>query len=71
MAAFIYFLIPAVMALSCLLVCATIPAFRSFLIAVAVASAIGGDIWAFHRYGFYGMPTIGDSYLRAHLPCVH
>ena len=54
----IQFLIPAALVLACLLVCLAFIAFRGFLIAGAVLGAIGGDSWAFHRYGFYGMPTI-------------
>ncbi len=54
----IQFLIPAALVLACLLICLAFIAFRGFLITGAVLGAIGGDSWAFHRYGFYGMPTI-------------
>ena len=54
----IQFLIPAALVLACLIICLALIAFRGFLITGAVLGAIGGDSWAFHRYGFYGMPTI-------------
>jgi hypothetical protein len=54
----IQFLITAALVLASLLICLAIIAFRGFLITGAVLGAIGGDSWAFHRYGFYGMPTI-------------
>ncbi len=54
----IQFLLPAALVLACLIVCLTLVAFRGFLITGAVLGAIGADSWAFHRYGFYGMPTI-------------
>jgi hypothetical protein len=54
----IQFLIPAALVLACLIICLALIAFRGLLITGAVLGAIGGDSWAFHRYGFYGMPTI-------------
>jgi len=54
----IQFLIPAALVLACLIVCRAFIAFRRFLITGAVLGAVGGDSWAFHRYGFYGMPNI-------------
>ena len=54
----IQFLIPAALVVAVLLVCLSFITFRGFLIAGAVLGLIGGDGWAFHRYGFYGMPTI-------------
>jgi hypothetical protein len=51
----IQFLIPAALVLACLLI---LIAFRGFLITGAVLGAVGGDSWAFHRYGCNGMPTI-------------
>jgi hypothetical protein len=54
----IQFLLPAALVLACLIICHALIAFRGFLITGAVFGAIGGDGWAFHRYGFYGMPTI-------------
>jgi hypothetical protein len=54
----IQFLIPGALVLACLLICLALIAFRGFLITGAVLGAIGGDSWAFHRYGLYGMPTI-------------
>jgi hypothetical protein len=54
----IHFLIPAALVLACLLIRLPLTALRGFLITGAVLSASGGDSWAFHRYGFYGMPTI-------------
>ena len=54
----IQFLIPAALVVAGLLVCLAFITFRGFLIAGAVLGVIGGDGWAFHRYGFYGMPTI-------------
>jgi hypothetical protein len=54
----IQFLIPAALVLACLLICLALIAFRGFLITGAVLGAIGGDGWAFHRYGFCGMPNI-------------
>ncbi len=53
----IQFLIPAALVVAGLLVCLAFT-LRGFLIAGAVLGVIGGDGWAFHRYGFYGMPTI-------------
>ena len=55
---FIQFLVPAALVLACLMICLALVAFRGFLITEAVLGAIGGDSWAFHRYGFNGMPTI-------------
>ena len=54
----IQFLIPAALVLAFLLICHAFIAFRGFLITGAVLGAVGGDHWAFHRYGFNGMPTI-------------
>ena len=54
----IQFLIPAALVLAFLLICNALIAFRGFLVTEAVIGAIGGDNWAFHRYGFYRMPTI-------------
>ena len=54
----IQFLIPAALVLACLLICLAFIASRGFLITGAVLGAVGGDGWAFHRYGFNGMPTI-------------
>jgi len=54
----IHFIVPASLILASLLICLAFVTTRGFLIAVAVLSAIGGDGWAFHRYGLYGMPTI-------------
>ena len=54
----IHLLIPAVLLLACLLFCVAFLTLRGFLIAGAVLGVIGGDGWAFHKYGFYGMPTI-------------
>ena len=54
----IHFLIPVAPVVAGLLVCLAFIAFRGFLIAGALLGAIGGDSWTFHRYGFYGMPTI-------------
>ena len=54
----IQFLIPAALVLACLIICLALIAFRGFLITGAVLGAVGGDGWAFHRYGFNGMPTI-------------
>src|ERR1039457_2337619 len=54
----IQFLIPAALVVADLLVCRAFITFRGFLNAGAVLGTIGGDDWAFHRYGFYGMPTI-------------
>jgi hypothetical protein len=51
----IQFLIPAALIFACLHSCR---AFRGFLITGAVLGAIGGNSWAFHRYGFHGMPNI-------------
>jgi hypothetical protein len=58
MSTIIQFLLPAALVLACLLICLALIAFRGFLITGAVLGAIGGDSWAFHRYGIYGMPTI-------------
>ena len=52
------FLIPASLVLASLLVCRSFFPLRGFLSSAAVLAVIGGDGWAFHRYGFYGMPTI-------------
>ena len=54
----IQFLIPAGLVLACLLICRALIAFRGFLITGAVLGAVGGDGWAFHRYGINGVPTI-------------
>jgi len=54
----IHFLIPVALVVAGLLVCLAFITFRGFLIAGAALGVIGGDGWAFHRYGFYGMPTI-------------
>ena len=54
----IQFLIPAALVVAGLLVCLAFVTLRGFLIVGAVLGVIGGDGWAFHRYGFYGMPTI-------------
>jgi len=54
----IQFLIAAALVLACLIICLAFIAFRGLLITGAVLGAIGGDSWAFHRYGFYGRPTI-------------
>ena len=54
----IQFLIPAALVLACLIVCRAFIAFRRFLITGAVLGAVSGDSWAFHRYGFCGMPNI-------------
>ena len=54
----IQFLIPAALVLACLMICLALIAFRGFLITGAILGAVGGDCWAFHRYGFNGMPTI-------------
>ena len=54
----IQFLIPAALVLAFLIIGHAFIAFRGFLITGAVLGAVGGDHWAFHRYGFYGMPTI-------------
>jgi hypothetical protein len=54
----IQFLIPAALVLAYLLICLAFITFREFLIAGAVLGVIGGEGWAFHRYGFYGMPNI-------------
>ena len=54
----IQFLIPAALVLACLIICLALITFREFLITGAVLGAVGGDGWAFHRYGFNGMPTI-------------
>ena len=54
----IQFLIPAALVLACLIFCLALIAFRGFLITGTVLGAVGGDSWAFHRYGFNGMPTI-------------
>ena len=58
MATSIQFLIPAALVLACLVICHALTVFRGFLITGAVLGAIGGDSWAFHRYGIYRMPTI-------------
>jgi len=58
MPSIIQFLIPAALVVAVLLVCLSFITFRGFLIAGAVLGLIGGDGWAFHRYGFYGMPNI-------------
>ncbi|HYU47627.1 MAG TPA: hypothetical protein VEK84_15805 [Terriglobales bacterium] len=54
----IQFIVPASLVLASLLICLAFVTTRGFLIEVAVLSAIGGDGWAFHRYGLYGMPNI-------------
>ena len=54
----IQFLIPAALVVAGLLVCLAFVTRRGFLIAAAVLGVIGGDGWAFHRYGLYGMPNI-------------
>ena len=54
----IQFLIPAALVVAGLLVCLAFITLRGFLIAGAVLGVIGGDGWAFQKYGFYGMPTI-------------
>jgi hypothetical protein len=54
----IQFLIPAALVFACLIIYLALFAFRGFLITGAVLGAVGGDSWAFHRYGFNGMPTI-------------
>jgi hypothetical protein len=54
----IQFLIPSALVVAGLLGCLAFITFRGFLIAGAVLGVIGGDSWAFHRYGFNGMPTI-------------
>jgi hypothetical protein len=54
----IQFLIPAALVLACLLICHALITLRGFLIMGAALGAVGGDSCAFHRYGFYGMPTI-------------
>jgi hypothetical protein len=54
----IQFFIAAALVVAGLLVCLAFIAFRGFLIAGAVLGVIGGDGWAFHRYGLYGMPNI-------------
>ena len=54
----IQFLIPAALVLACLIICLALIAFRGFLITGAVLGAVGGNIWAFLRYGFCRMPNI-------------
>ena len=54
----IQFLLPAVLVVAGLLVCFAFVTCRGFLIAGAVLGVIGGDAWAFIRYGLYGMPNI-------------
>jgi hypothetical protein len=54
----IQFLIPAALVVAGLLVCLAFVTRRGFLIAGAVLGVAGGDGWAFHRYGLYGMPNI-------------
>ena len=54
----IQFLIPAALVVAGLLVCLSFITLRGFLIAGAVLGVVGGDVWVFHKYGFYGMPTI-------------
>jgi len=54
----IQFLIPAALVLACLIICFAFIAFRGFLITGSVLGAVGGDGWAFHRYGFNGMPNV-------------
>ena len=54
----IQFPIPAALVIAALLVCLAFITFRGFLIVGAVLGVIGGDGWAFHRYGLYGMPNI-------------
>jgi hypothetical protein len=52
------FLIPAALVLACLIICLALIGFRGFLIAGAFLGAIGGDTWAFHRYGFCGISIL-------------
>jgi hypothetical protein len=52
------FPIPAALVVAGLLACLALITFRGFLIAGAVLGVIGGDGWAFHRYGLCGMPNI-------------
>ena len=54
----IQFLIPAALVVAGLVVCLAFITFRGFLIAGTVLGVIGGDGWAFHKYGLYGMPNI-------------
>jgi hypothetical protein len=54
----IQFLVPAALVLACLIIFLAFSAFRGFLITGAVLGAVGGDGWAFQRYGFCGMPNI-------------
>jgi len=58
MATIIQFLIPAALVVAGLLVCLAFVTRRGFLIAGAVLGVAGGEGWAFHRYGLYGMPNI-------------
>jgi hypothetical protein len=51
-------LLPTALVLACLWICRAFMYLRGFLIAGAVLGVVGGDCWAFHKYGFYGMPTI-------------
>jgi hypothetical protein len=61
----IQFLIAAAQVLACLIIYLAMISFRGFLITGAVIGAIGGDGWAFHRYGFYGMPNVIYSLIPA------
>ena len=54
----IQFLISAALVVAGLLIGLSFITLRGFLITGAVLGAIGGDGWAFQKYGFYGMPTI-------------
>jgi hypothetical protein len=54
----IQFLVAAALVVAGLLVGLSFITLRGFLIAAAVLGVIGGDGWAFQKYGFYGMPTI-------------
>ena len=54
----IQFLIAAALVVAGLLVGLSFITLRGFLIAAAVLGVIGGDGWAFQKYGFYGMPTV-------------
>jgi hypothetical protein len=54
----IQFFIAAALVVAGLLVCLAFVTRRGFLIAGAVLGVAGGDDWAFHRHGLYGMPNI-------------
>jgi hypothetical protein len=58
MPTFFQFLVPAALVLAGLIVCLAFVTRRGFLITAAVLGVAGGDGWAFHRYGLYGMPNI-------------